>query len=226
MGERLDRTQEVGGSSPPSSIGSSRDLQEKAAARPPSSIRETFEAQPVTWAAETLAMLIVVAAQPRIPRTEIASVPGLLGLTVMTALPRGPSRTMRLIPGPLRSSSVPAGTGVPLWVAVMVMVCGRPLASRLPLIETAGQPGAGFEGGVGRDGFCGGGVGFGLGLVGGVNGRSRPVVADAVAVHGAAGCGVQVAVAVFVVVRPADPLTATSTSTATDWLAMSVPRLQ
>ena len=180
----------------------------------------------MTAAGETLAMLMVVAAQPGRPRGETVSMPGLVGVTVTVAVPPGPSRTMRLIPGPFSSSFVLAGAGVPLWVAVMVMVCGRPEASRLPLIEMAGHPGAGFEGGVGRDGFCGGGVGLGLGLVGGVNGRSRRVVADAVAVHGAVGCGVQVALAVFVVVRPADPLTATSTSTATDWLGTSVPRLQ
>src|SRR5215468_3907241 len=102
-------------------------------------------------------MLIVVAAQPRTPGTDTVSVPGLVGLSVTAAVPRGPSRTIRLNPGPPRSSLAPAA-GVPLWAALMVTVCGRPLAVRLPLIETRGQTSAGIRGGV--------------------NGASRRVVAD------------------------------------------------
>jgi hypothetical protein len=51
-------------------------------------------------------MLIVVAAQPRTSRTDTVSVPGLVGLSVTVAVPRGPSRTMRLTPGPSRRSLV------------------------------------------------------------------------------------------------------------------------
>jgi hypothetical protein len=148
-------------------------------------------------------MLMVVAAQPRTPRTDTVSVPGLVGLSVTVAVPRGPSRTMRLTPGPLRSSVVPAA-GVPWWAALMVMVCGRPLAVRLPLIETVGQTSAG--------------------LGGGVNAGSRRVITDAVAVHGPDGSGVQDAIAMFAAFP--GTLTATSTRTLTAWLPTSVPTLQ
>src|SRR5262245_46452450 len=82
------------------------------------------EAQPVTPGGETLAMVTVVAAQPGTSRGETVSVPGLLGVRESAAVPPGPSRTTRVISGPLRTSSIPAGAGAPLWVAMIVIVCG------------------------------------------------------------------------------------------------------
>lgn len=67
------------------------------------------------------------------------------------------------------------------------------------------------------------GVGFGLG---GTNAASRCVVAEAFEVQAALGCGVQETVATFVVVVPPAVLIATSAWMSTDWLAISVPRLQ
>jgi hypothetical protein len=84
--------------------------------------------------------------------------------------------------------------------------------------------GVGF--GFGAGGFFGGGGGA-VGLpTGGRKGASFRVDADAEASHGAAGSGTQVAVAVFVVTSPLAALTSMSTCTATDWLGMSVPKLQ
>jgi hypothetical protein len=108
---------------------------------------------------ETLEMLVVVAPQSATPGWETVSVPGLVGVTVTVAVPPGPSRMVWRIPGPLSVSSVPAGAGVPLWLAMMVMVCGCLVADRLPLIETVRQI-VGLGGaGVGGAGVGGAGVG-------------------------------------------------------------------
>lgn len=86
---------------------------------------------------------------------ETVSVPGLFGFRVTVVVPLVPRWTRLLMPGPARSSVVPAGAAVSSAAAVMVMVCGSPLASRLPLTMIVWQPVGGFAGGEGTRRGCG-----------------------------------------------------------------------